>query len=218
MTDSLELELRAAMVERSASRPIAEVVERLKQLDYPSSSKRPPFLARLGPWPVLAAAAALTAGIVTVVLTASPATPVAYAGWTPSPRTPSPVQLAAATRSCNRALFQSSPAGGMRAFPKGARAGRLVTLASGFSQDTEALPLRTPARVLGGTLKAGDICDYHLGAERRAYLVPATGTVEIGGRVVHARDGAAVHGVEMLSIKALEDAEIMLVDATDLDG
>ena len=105
-----------------------------------------------------------------------------------------------------------APQWGARPFPKGARAGRLVTLASGFSQDTDALPIRASARVLGATLKAGDRCEYQLGADRHAYLVPATGAVEIEGVVVKARDGAAIHNTETVSIKALEESEIVLVD------
>src|SRR3546814_8870985 len=44
-------------------------------------------------------------------------------------------------------------------FPKGDRAGRFVTLASGFAEDAEALPIRTDARVAGATLKAGETAD-----------------------------------------------------------
>jgi len=104
------------------------------------------------------------------------------------------------------------PQWGSRPFPKGGRAGRLVALASGFPEDADALPIRTPARVLGATLKAGERCDYRLGAGRRAYLVPASGAVEIEGAVVNARDGAAISDTETLAIKALKDSEIVLVD------
>jgi hypothetical protein len=45
------------------------------------------------------------------------------------------------------------------------------------------------------------------------YLVPATGAVEIGGARMNARDGAAITDVERLEIRAIEDAEIVLVDA-----
>ena len=46
-----------------------------------------------------------------------------------------------------------APQWGARPFPKGQREGRFVTLASGFPEDTDALPIRTDARVLGSTLK-----------------------------------------------------------------
>src|SRR3977135_1254340 len=74
-----------------------------------------------------------------------------------------------------------SPAWGSQPFPKGDRSGRFVTLASGFDEGGDALPIRADARVPGATLKAGDSVDYALGAERHGYLVPATGAVEVNG-------------------------------------
>jgi redox-sensitive bicupin YhaK (pirin superfamily) len=106
-----------------------------------------------------------------------------------------------------------APAWGARPFPKGDRAGRFVTLASGYDGDAEALPIRTDARVIGATLKAGESADYALGSERHAYLVPAQGAIEVNGVRVNARDGAAIKDVESLRVTALEDAEIVLVDA-----
>lgn len=105
------------------------------------------------------------------------------------------------------------PSWGARPFPRGERAGRLVPLASGFEADKDALKIRTDARVLGATLSAGESIDYPLGADRKAYLVPATGAVEIDGVRVNARDGAAIAELETLTIKALEDSEVVLVDA-----
>jgi redox-sensitive bicupin YhaK (pirin superfamily) len=107
-----------------------------------------------------------------------------------------------------------APSWGARPFPKGDRAGAFVTLASGFDEDDGALPIRTDARVVAATLKAGEIADYRLGAGRHAYLVPATGAVEIDGVRVGARDGAAIKDLEVVRVKALADSEIILVDAT----
>src|SRR6201986_4741308 len=42
-----------------------------------------------------------------------------------------------------------APSWGAKPFPKGDRSGRFVTLASGFEGDADALPIRTPARVVG---------------------------------------------------------------------
>jgi redox-sensitive bicupin YhaK (pirin superfamily) len=105
------------------------------------------------------------------------------------------------------------PAWGTRPFPKGGRSGRFVPLASGFSSDAEALPIRTDARVLGATLPAGATVDYPLGRERHGYLVPAKGAVEVNGVLLEARDGAAISGEEALHIRALGDSELVLVDA-----
>jgi len=106
-----------------------------------------------------------------------------------------------------------SPNWGSRPFPKGDRAGRLVPLASGMAGDGDALPIRVNARVLGATLKAGDSVTYETQAARHAYLVPSAGTVSIDGTEVGARDGAAITGLDAITITALEDSEIVLVDA-----
>ena len=106
-----------------------------------------------------------------------------------------------------------APAWGAKPFPKTERSGQFVVLASGFEGDSDALPIRTDARVLGATLKAGETAEYPLGIERRGYLVPATGAVEIDGARVNARDGAAIEETETLRVTALEDSEVVLVDA-----
>ncbi|MSP50583.1 MAG: pirin family protein [Alphaproteobacteria bacterium] len=106
-----------------------------------------------------------------------------------------------------------APVWGAKPFPKGARSGRFVTLASGREGDADALPIRTDARVLGATLKAGETATYPLGADRHGYLVPAFGRVEVNGVRLDARDGAAIAKEPVLKVKALEDAEVVLVDA-----
>jgi len=106
-----------------------------------------------------------------------------------------------------------APAWGAKPFPKADRSGRFVTLASGIAGDADALPIRTDARVAGATLKKGERAEYRLGAGRHAYLVPATGAVEVNGMRMAARDGAAISETDVLNVVALEDSEIVLVDA-----
>ena len=105
-----------------------------------------------------------------------------------------------------------APSWGAKPFPKGDRAGRFVTLASGLAEDSDALPIRADARVLGATLKAGETAEYALGAEHNAYLVPARGSVEINGVCIDARDGAAISKEAVLRVTAIEDAEVVLVE------
>jgi redox-sensitive bicupin YhaK (pirin superfamily) len=105
------------------------------------------------------------------------------------------------------------PAWGAKPFPKGDRSGRFVTLASGFPDDAEALPIRADARVMGATVKAGERITVDLDPKRHAYLVPASGTVEVGGVRIEARDGAAITDVASVQIVGIEDAEVVLVDA-----
>jgi redox-sensitive bicupin YhaK (pirin superfamily) len=105
------------------------------------------------------------------------------------------------------------PSWGARPFPKGDRSGRFVALASGIAGDGDALPIRTDARVLGATLRAGESVRYELGAGRHAYLVPAAGRIEVDGVRIDARDGAAIRDIDAFSVTALDDAEVVLVDS-----
>lgn len=105
------------------------------------------------------------------------------------------------------------PTWGAKPFPKGDRSGRFVPLASGVEGDTDVLPIRTNARVLGATLRAGETVEYPLGAERHGYLVPSSGTVEVNGVRIEARDGAAIAEEATLKVTAIEDTELVLVDA-----
>ena len=102
---------------------------------------------------------------------------------------------------------------GAKPFPKGARSGRFVILASGIEGDVDALSIRADARVLGANLKAGETAEYRLGADQHAYLVPATGSVEVNGVRIDARDGAAIAKETVLQVTAVADAEIVMVDA-----
>jgi quercetin 2,3-dioxygenase len=105
------------------------------------------------------------------------------------------------------------PSWGARPFPKDDRASRFVTLASGMAGDEDGLPIRSNARVVGATIKAGDSVTYPLTTDRHAYLVPATGRIRVNDVEANARDGVAVTGLESIIVTALEDSEIVLVDA-----
>ena len=108
-----------------------------------------------------------------------------------------------------------SPSWGAKPFPKGDRSGRFVTLASGFDDEIAAgaLPIRADARVLGATIKAGESLEYAVGEGRHAYLVPATGQLDLNGIELKARDGGAISGGGTVRITANHDAEIILVDS-----
>jgi len=105
-----------------------------------------------------------------------------------------------------------APSWGTRPFPKNDRAGAFVTLASGMAGD-DALRINANARVLGAFVKAGDTVRYATSPERRAYLVPASGSVRIGDVEAQARDGVAMTGLTEIAVTALEDAELVMVDA-----
>ena len=110
------------------------------------------------------------------------------------------------------------PAWGARPFPKDDRAGKFVTLASGFKGDEDALLIRSPARLLGATLLKDQAEHYTPvdapdGQTRHLYLVVARGKVSVNGVELDERDGAAIKDEATLEIRALEDAEVVLLDA-----
>lgn len=113
------------------------------------------------------------------------------------------------------------PSWGAKQFPKDDRAGAFVPLASGLAEDlgandndSGALPIRSNARVLGATIRAGESVTYTpASADRHLYLVPATGKVRVDDVEANARDGVAITKLETVTITALEDSEIVLVDA-----
>ncbi|WP_417229869.1 pirin family protein [Brevundimonas sp.] len=106
----------------------------------------------------------------------------------------------------------AKPSWGMRPFPKSDRSGQLQVLASGDPAD-QALTINADAKVLGATLKAGESLTYRLAGDRRAYLVPAVGTVEVNGVTLNARDGAAIKDEAEIVITAGSDAELVMVDS-----
>jgi hypothetical protein len=107
----------------------------------------------------------------------------------------------------------AEPSWGAMQFPKHARSGNFVTLASGFAEDADALKINAAARVMGATLNAGEKAELMLDPSRHIYLVAVNGAVEVNGVRAEPRDGVAVTGEERVEIVALDDAEIVLVDA-----
>jgi redox-sensitive bicupin YhaK (pirin superfamily) len=66
--------------------------------------------------------------------------------------------------------------------------------------------------VLNAKLKVGESIEYVLREPRLAYLVPSSGTVDVNGVRIHARDGAAIKDVGIVTITAIEDADVVMVD------
>jgi redox-sensitive bicupin YhaK (pirin superfamily) len=109
----------------------------------------------------------------------------------------------------------AKPNWGAKTFPKAAREAGFEVLASGRPADAggTALPINADAAVLAATLKAGQTLRLPLGEGRIAYLVPASGTVEVNGAKLNPRDGAAIEAETEIVITAEQDAELVLVEA-----
>ncbi len=106
------------------------------------------------------------------------------------------------------------PQWGTRTFPRNDRTGRFAVLASGFGEDKGALPIRANARLLGTTLRAGERVQHKLDLAHRTYLVVASGRIEVDGEVMGPLDGAAISDMAAVDITALEDSELVMVEAS----
>jgi hypothetical protein len=98
MNDQLEQDLREALSRRTAQLDSDPMV-RLAAIDYH------PRRHRIGKLPAIGAlsASGIAAGVATVVALGSSAAP-AFAGWQPTPSTPTPGQLAQAAQVCGQGL------------------------------------------------------------------------------------------------------------------
>jgi redox-sensitive bicupin YhaK (pirin superfamily) len=106
-----------------------------------------------------------------------------------------------------------APSWGQRAFPRGERTGRWAVLASTAPETDDALLIKADARVLAGTLGAGQRIDLTLDPQRHQYLVAATGQIEVNGILAEPRDGLAITGEAQLAVTARHNAELVLVDS-----
>jgi hypothetical protein len=105
----------------------------------------------------------------------------------------------------------AQPSWGARPFPKESREGQFQLLASGNGDDG-VLHINSDARILGATLKAGETLEYKADPSRHLYLVPSA-KVDVNGTQAETRDGVAITGESVVTVKAEEDAELVLVDA-----
>ena len=107
-----------------------------------------------------------------------------------------------------------APSWGQREFPRDDRAGRWVVLASGMAEagTDDVLPIRADARVSAATLKAGDRITYPCEPSRHLYMVAPVGRIRVNGHGAQPRDGVAITGETQITVEALDDAELVLVD------
>lgn len=105
------------------------------------------------------------------------------------------------------------PGWGQREFPKANRDGGFEILASGTPDKDDALSIRTDAKVAAATLSAGQSAVWRTDSSRHQYLVAPTGKIRVNGKDAQPRDGVAVTGEKEIVVEALEDAEVVLVDA-----
>jgi redox-sensitive bicupin YhaK (pirin superfamily) len=105
----------------------------------------------------------------------------------------------------------AEPAWGAMPFPKESRHNSFQLLASGDPED-EALTINANAKVLGATVNAGESIEIESNPARHLYLVPS-GRVRVNGVEAEPRDGVAITGEDKVRIEAIDNSELVLVDA-----
>lgn len=99
-----------------------------------------------------------------------------------------------------------------KAFPKEPVTDALQVLVSGQAQHAggDALYIHQDAAIYGGRLKAGTTVTQHL--KHQAYILASSGTFTVDDVMMKPGDGAEVTDDKSLTINALSDAEILIID------
>ena len=106
-----------------------------------------------------------------------------------------------------------APGWGQREFPQESREGGFEILASGTPDADGALSIRCDAKVAAAKLSAGQTAVWTAAPSRHQYLVAPVGRIRVNGELANPRDGIAVTGETEIRVEAVDDAEIVLVDA-----
>jgi redox-sensitive bicupin YhaK (pirin superfamily) len=98
-----------------------------------------------------------------------------------------------------------------RAFPTEQRQGRLRLVVSPDGSDG-SLTIGQDVRLYAGLLASGESTEHALPAGRDAWLHVARGRIELNGQDLGPGDGAGIREEARLSLRGVEDAEIVLWD------
>ena len=98
-----------------------------------------------------------------------------------------------------------------KSFPEAEKRGRLRLIASNDGSDG-SVKIHQDAKLFATLLAPGEEVRHTLAAKRHAWLQVAKGEVELNGQRLEQGDGAAVSDEKELTIRATEDAEVLLFD------
>lgn len=98
-----------------------------------------------------------------------------------------------------------------RAFPIAERTGRLRLVAAPDGRDG-ALTIHQDASIYAALLAPGERVTHALASGRGAWIQVVRGAIEVDGTRLEAGDGAALEQVETITLRAEQDAELLLFD------
>lgn len=105
-----------------------------------------------------------------------------------------------------------------REFPKDPVTDALIPLASGRDADImqDALMIHQDAAIHGGRLNKGTTITHPV--VYQAYVLASEGELEVNGQHMSRGDGLEVTDVQTLTITALSDAEVLVIDVPPVSG
>ena len=83
---------------------------------------------------------------------------------------------------------------------------------SGVPDRPGAAHINVAAAILGADLPAGRSVAHRIAPGRHTYVLAASGRLTVNGAELGERDGAEVNGEDMLTIEALEDSDVLVLD------
>lgn len=98
-----------------------------------------------------------------------------------------------------------------KSFPEAEKRGKLRLIAS-READNGSVKINQDAKLYVTLLKPGEEVMLELASARHAWLQVARGAVEVNGKKLMQGDGAAISDEQKLSIKGVQDAEVLLFD------
>jgi redox-sensitive bicupin YhaK (pirin superfamily) len=98
-----------------------------------------------------------------------------------------------------------------KTFPEAEKRGKLRLIASRNANDG-SVKINQDAKLYVSLLKPGEEVGHEFNAGRYGWLQVARGAIELNGSKLNQGDGAAISNEKQLSIKATEDAEVLLFD------
>ncbi len=104
-----------------------------------------------------------------------------------------------------------APSYEQKSFPENEKRGKLRLIASRDASDG-SVKINQDAKLYVSLLKAGEQVTYEFGTGRHGWLQVARGAVELNGKALAQGDGAAISEEKTLSIKSIENAEVLLFD------
>ena len=98
-----------------------------------------------------------------------------------------------------------------KSFPEDQKRGKLRLIASRDARE-ESVKIHQDAKLYVSLLKPDEEVTHQLAQERYGWLQVARGAVKLNGKKLNQGDGAAISDETMLTLKATEDAEVLLFD------